>query len=53
MQTFDTSHVVRPRTTPLLNVVATQQGERAVWCTFSPDQVDFNFANPAVVVEFV
>jgi sucrose phosphorylase len=52
-ETFDTSHVVRPRTTPLLNVVATQQGERAVWCTFSPDQVDFNFANPAVVVEFV
>jgi sucrose phosphorylase len=24
-----------------------------VWCTFGPDQVDFNFTNPAVVVEFV
>ena len=45
--------MVRPRTSPLLNFVATEQGERAVWCTFSPDQVDFNFTNPAVVVEFV
>ena len=50
---FDTTRVVRPRTTPLLNVVATQSGERAVWCTFSPDQVDFDFSNPAVVLEFV
>ncbi len=50
---FDTTRVVRPRTTPLLNVVATQSGEQAVWCTFSPDQVDFDFSNPAVVVEFV
>ena len=50
---FDTTRVVRPRTTPLLNVVATQSGERAVWCTFSPDQVDFDFSNPAVVAEFV
>jgi len=50
---FDTSKVVRPRTTPLLNTVVTEQGERAVWCTFSPDQVDFDFSNPAVVVEFV
>jgi len=37
----------------LLNTVVTEQGERAVWCTFSPDQVDFDFSNPAVVVEFV
>ncbi|MBM27713.1 MAG: alpha-amylase [Halieaceae bacterium] len=50
---FDTTRVVRPRTTPLLNVVATQSGERAVWCTFSPDQVDFDFSNLAVVLEFV
>ena len=52
-EAFDTSKVVRPRTTPLLNTVVTEQGERAVWCTFSPDQVDFDFSNPAVVVEFV
>ena len=52
-EAFDTSKVVRPRTTPLLNTVVTEQGERGVWCTFSPDQVDFDFSNPAVVVEFV
>ena len=52
-ETFDTCKVVRPRTSPLLNTVTTAQGDRAVWCTFGPDQVDFNFTNPAVVVEFV
>ena len=50
---FDTTRVVRPRTTPLFNLVPTHSGERAVWCTFSPDQVDFDFSNPAVVLEFV
>jgi len=50
---FDVSNVVRPRTSPLLNAVLTDTGEQSVWCTFSADQVDFNFANPAVVVEFV
>ena len=50
---FDISHVVRPRTSPLLNVIATQAGDKAVWCTFSPDQVDFDFSNPTVVVEFI
>ena len=52
-EAFDVSNVVRPRTTPLLNTVATRHGERAVWCTFSPDQVDFDFSNPTVVLEFV
>jgi sucrose phosphorylase len=50
---FDFSNVVRPRTSPLLNAVLTDTGEQSVWSTFSADQVDFNFANPAVVVEFV
>lgn len=49
---LDTSQVVRPRTTPLLNQVETNEGARYVWCTFSPDQVDLNFANPEVLVEF-
>jgi sucrose phosphorylase len=52
-EAFDTSQVVRPRTSPLLTSVLTERGEQSVWCTFSADQVDFNFANPAVVVEFV
>lgn len=49
----DTSRVVRPRTSPLLVPVSTEDGERHVWCTFSEDQVDLNFRNPQVLVEFV
>lgn len=49
----DLSQVVRPRTSPLLKKVATAAGERHVWCTFSHDQIDLNFANPRVLVEFV
>lgn len=48
----DLSAVVRPRTSPLLNPVQTDDGERYVWCTFSEDQVDLNFANPQVLIEF-
>ncbi|WP_372957845.1 alpha-amylase family glycosyl hydrolase [Marinobacter sp.] len=51
--TQDLSEVVRPRTSPLLVPVQTDDGERYVWCTFSEDQVDLNFANPQVLVEFV
>ncbi|MCH8498495.1 MAG: alpha-amylase [Marinobacter sp.] len=50
--TQDLSAVVRPRTSPLLSPVQTVDGVRHVWCTFSEDQVDLNFANPAVLLEF-
>lgn len=49
----DLSEVVRPRTSPLLNEVQTLDGKRHVWCTFSHDQVDLNFQNPKVLLEFV
>ena len=49
----DTSLVVRPRSSPLLNPVETEEGVKWVWCTFSPDQVDVNFANPQLLAEFV
>ena len=52
-QNFDTSKVVRPRTSSLLMPVETANGERSVWCTFSADQVDFDFRNPAVLNEFL
>lgn len=51
--TLDISEVVRPRTSPLLVPFQTDDGERHVWCTFSEDQVDLNFANPQVLIEFV
>ena len=49
----DLSAVVRPRNTPLLFEYETLDGPRHVWCTFSADQVDLNFKNPAVLKEFV
>ncbi len=49
----DLSQVVRPRSTPLRVKVETLDGDRWVWCTFGPDQVDFDFANPEVLLRFV
>ncbi len=47
------SLVTRPRTTPLLSGVRTQTGMRHVWTTFSNDQIDLNYANPDVLLEFI
>ncbi|MEC8863690.1 MAG: sugar phosphorylase [Planctomycetota bacterium] len=49
----DYSQVVRPRTSPLLAEVETQRGPSHVWCTFSHDQVDLNFADPRVLIEIL
>lgn len=49
----DFSLVTRPRATPLLREVTTLAGKKHVWCTFGPDQVDLDFQNPAVLLEFV
>lgn len=49
----DCSRVIRPRSSPLLTPVETQNGTRHVWTTFSADQVDVNFANPDVLAEFL
>ncbi len=49
----DLSQVVRPRATPLLTLVATAAGEQNVWTTFSADQVDVDFSNPEVLIEYL
>ena len=49
----DLSEVVRPRTHPLLREVDTVRGREHVWCTFSHDQVDLNYANPRVLLEML
>lgn len=49
----DLSEVVRPRSSPLLAKVATANGEKSVWATFSHDQIDLNFANPDVLLEII
>lgn len=49
----DVSDVVRPRSSPLLVPISTRRGTRHVWATFSEDQIDLNFENPDVLLEFV
>ncbi len=49
----DLRSVTRPRTTPLLTRVETANGPVSVWTTFSADQVDLNYANPAVLIRMV
>ncbi len=45
--------VVRPRTSPLLLEVETISVNKFVWCTFGHDQIDVDFSNPDVLLEYV
>ena len=49
----DITKVTRPRPSALLSQFDTITGKKEVWCTFSPDQVDLNFANPEVLLEMI
>jgi sucrose phosphorylase len=54
----DLSQVVRPRALPLLTPVEvrrteTASDEKLVWTTFSDDQIDLNFAHPAVLLRVI
>jgi sucrose phosphorylase len=46
----DLSQVVRPRALPLLTEFHGVRGPVRVWTTFSADQVDLNYRNPAVLL---
>ena len=48
-----TADVIRPRNSPLLTPVETTNGLKHVWTTFSADQVDMDYSNPDVLLEFV
>lgn len=47
------SDVMRPRSSPLLTAVQTSNGLRHVWTTFSDDQIDLDFSNPEVLLEYI
>ena len=47
------SEVVRPRSSPLLTKIETIEGEKYIWSTFSEDQIDVNFTNPDVLIEYI
>ncbi len=45
--------IVRPRTSDILTRFDSIEGPIWVWTTFSPDQIDLNFKNPAVLMRIV
>ncbi len=49
----DLSQVTRPRMSPLLTPVQTENDLRHLWTTFSADQIDVDFSNPDVLFEFL
>ncbi len=49
----DLSSVTRPRTHPLLTPFETAAGKKYVWTTFSADQADLNYKNPAVLLDIL
>jgi len=49
----DLTAVFRPRALPLLHEFEVKGEKKLLWTTFSEDQVDLNFANPEVFLEFV
>ena len=50
---FNTSNVVRPRDHKLLKKIKIFKKSDYLWRTFSPDQIDLNFKNPSVLVQFI
>ena len=49
----DLSTVVRPRSSPLLTSFETAHGNKTMWTTFGPDQIDLNYRNPAVLLDIL
>ncbi len=45
-------NVIRPRSTSLFTKLYTTNGLKSVWTTFGPDQVDLNWQNPLLLIEF-
>ncbi len=49
----DWSNVIRPRNTSLFTSIVTNEGHKNVWTTFGPDQIDINWREPQVLIEFL
>nr|WP_245157308.1 sugar phosphorylase [Prochlorococcus marinus] len=52
-QNLDWSNVVRPRSSSLFSQINTEDGPKQVWTTFGPDQIDLNWQNPKMNLEFL
>ncbi len=45
--------VIRPRSSSLFTNINTNQGIKNVWTTFGPDQIDVEWRNPQIFLEFL
>ena len=45
--------MIRPRNTSLFTNINTKQGFKSVWTTFGPDQIDVDWRNPHIFLEFL
>lgn len=45
--------ISRPRTSEIFKEFKVNKKNKKVWCTFSHDQIDLNFKNPQVLIEFI
>tara|TARA_B100000965_G_scaffold111697_1_gene92211 strand:+ start:2120 stop:3931 length:1812 start_codon:yes stop_codon:yes gene_type:complete len=52
-QTDIWEEVIRPRNSSLFTTLKTNQGFKNVWTTFGPDQVDVDWSNPNIFLEFL
>ena len=52
-QTDKWEEVIRPRNSSLFTNIKTNKGYKNVWTTFGPDQVDIDWSNPYVFLEFL
>ncbi len=50
---FDFSKVIRPRDHNLIQIYNYKKKKKNLWCTFSHDQIDLNFKDPVVLIEFI
>ena len=52
-QEDDWQKVFRPRNTSLFKKIQTIKGPREVWTTFGPDQIDVNWKEPYILIEYL
>ena len=52
-QNLDWTNVIRPRSSSLFSLINTDNGQKQVWTTFGPDQIDLNWHNPKMTIEFL
>ena len=50
---LDWKNVIRPRSSTLFSQINTVDGKKEVWTTFGPDQIDLNWTNPRIMLEFL